>query len=324
MQTKLSPLLTLALTAFLLASCSQQSPKLKALIIDGQNNHGVWPQSTYMMKRYLEETGLYSVDVARSKYTWKGDDLINQYPIKGLPKTEALAEPKPDPDFNPDFSQYDVVVSNFGWKAAAWPEETQSAFDAYVSGGGGFVVIHAANNSLPEWDAYNKMIGMGGWGGRTEKEGPYLYFDAMQKLVRDPSPGRGGSHGAQTPFLVTIRDADHPITQGLPTDWLHTKDELYAQLRGPAENIDVLATAYSDPENKGTGRHEPMLMTLDYGQGRVFHTTLGHADYSFECVGFITTFLRGTEWAATGMVTQSDVPADFPTAKAASQRPFSK
>jgi len=137
MQTKLSPLLTLALTAFLLASCSQQSPKLKALIIDGQNNHGVWPQSTYMMKRYLEETGLYSVDVARSKYTWKGDDLINQYPIKGLPKTEALAEPKPDPDFNPDFSQYDVVVSNFGWKAAAWPEETQSAFDAYVSGGGG-------------------------------------------------------------------------------------------------------------------------------------------------------------------------------------------
>ena len=67
-----------------------------------------------------------------------------------------------------------------------------------------------------------------------------------------------------------------------------------------------------------------MLMTLDYGQGRVFHTTLGHADYSFECVGFITTFLRGTEWAATGVVTQSDVPADFPTAKAASQRPFKK
>jgi len=65
-----------------------------------------------------------------------------------------------------------------------------------------------------------------------------------------------------------------------------------------------------------------MLMALSFGEGRVFHTTLGHADYSFECVGFITTFLRGTEWAATGKVTQSDVPNDFPTEKAVSQRPF--
>ncbi|MCH2613293.1 MAG: hypothetical protein MKZ70_01170, partial [Opitutales bacterium] len=64
---KLSSLLTFALTTLLLASYSQQTPRLKALIIDGQNNHGVWPQSTYMMKRYLEDTGLYSVDVARSK-----------------------------------------------------------------------------------------------------------------------------------------------------------------------------------------------------------------------------------------------------------------
>jgi len=319
---KLSSLLTLALSAFLLASCGQQSPKLKALIVDGQNNHGVWPQSTYMMKRYLEETGLFTVDVERSQYTWKGDELIGQYPIKGLPKTEALPEPKADPDFKPNFTQYDVVISNFGWKAAPWPEETKSAFEAFVREGGGFVVIHAANNSFPEWEAYNEMIGIGGWGGRTEKDGPYLYFDAMQKLVRDPSPGSGGSHGAQTPFLVTMRNSNHPITQGLPAEWLHSKDELYAQLRGPAENIDVLATAYSDPENKGTGRHEPMLMTLTFGEGRVFHTTLGHADYSFECVGFITTFLRGTEWAATGKVTQSYVPKDFPTDKAVSQRPF--
>lgn len=315
-------LIALILLSLLLTSCGQQSPKLKALIIDGQNNHGVWPQSTYMMKRYLEETGLFAVDVERSKYTWKGDELINQYPIEGLPKTEALPEPKADPDFKPDFAQYDVVISNFGWKAAPWPEETKAAFEAFVREGGGFVVIHAANNSFPEWDAYNEMIGIGGWGGRTEKDGPYLYVDAMQKLVRDPSPGRGGSHGAQTPFLVTIRDSQHPITRGLPTEWLHSKDELYAQLRGPAQNIDVLATAFSDPENKGTGRHEPMLMALSFGQGRVFHTTLGHADYSFECVGFITTFLRGTEWAATGTVTQSDEPSDFPTSQRISQRPF--
>ncbi len=62
-----------------------------------------------------------------------------------------------------------------------------------------------------------------------------------------------------------------------------------------------------------------MLMVLSYGSGRVFHTTLGHDIPALNCVGFIVTFQRGTEWAATGQVTQ-EVPPDFPTAEAVSIR----
>jgi type 1 glutamine amidotransferase len=54
-------------------------------------------------------------------------------------------------------------------------------------------------------------------------------------------------------------------------------------------------------------------MTIHYGNGRVFHTTLGHDPAAMQCVGFIVTFQRGVEWAATGKVTQ-EVPKDFPTA----------
>ena len=75
--------------------------------------------------------------------------------------------------------------------------------------------------------------------------------------------------------------------------------------------MHILATAYSSPEFSGTGKHEPMLMVLPYGRGRVFHTALGHADYSVKSVGFITTFTRGPEWAATGKVT-IPVPENFP------------
>jgi type 1 glutamine amidotransferase len=64
-----------------------------------------------------------------------------------------------------------------------------------------------------------------------------------------------------------------------------------------------------------------MLMTIQYQQGRVFHTTLGHDTEAFEGVGFITTFLRGTEWAATGKVTQK-IPADFPSADKPAARAF--
>jgi type 1 glutamine amidotransferase len=140
-------------------------------------------------------------------------------------------------------------------------------------------------------------------------------------VVRDSSPGRGGHHGPENEFLVTMRDHDHPITKGLPDFWMHSKDECYSMLRGPAENMTILATACDSPALQKAGRHEPMLMVIDYGKGRVFHTTLGHDDYSLESVGFISTFLRGTEWAATGKVTQK-VPDDFPDPDKPSVRPW--
>jgi type 1 glutamine amidotransferase len=62
-----------------------------------------------------------------------------------------------------------------------------------------------------------------------------------------------------------------------------------------------------------------MLMALSYGQGRVVHTALGHADYSMACKGFQETLERGTEWAATGKVERTAALApDFPTADKAS------
>ena len=296
--------------------------KIKTLIIDGQNNHGVWPQSTAMMKSYLEGTGRFTVDVERTQYTWKGGKLAEQYALDDGKEYEELSKPKADPTFQPKFSDYDLVVSNFGWGAAPWPESTQKAFVDFVGGGGGFVVVHAADNSFGDWKEYNEMIGLGGWGDRNEKSGPYVYYDKDEKLVRDTTPGRGGSHGPQHAFPVIIRDSQHPITKGLPQAWMHATDELYQELRGPAENMNVLATAFAAPDKRGTGRHEPMLMTIGYGEGRVFHTPMGHSKTSFQCVGFITTFLRGCEWAATGEVTLTDVPDDFPSATESKERDY--
>ena len=295
--------------------------KMKALIIDGQNNHKVWPKSTIMMKQYLEETGLFEVEVDRTRFLWRSDREAKYLPLAGDFDSEELPNPKSDPDFKPNFKAYDVIISNFGWKAADLPEETQRALEKYMMNGGGFVSVHAADNAWPMWLEFNKMIGLGGWGGRNEKSGPYVYYNDDDELIRDTSPGGSGAHGPQHEFPITVRAADHPIMKGLPSVWLTSKDECYAKLRGPAENMTVLATGRDQNPKAPTKRHEPMLMAIDYGKGRVFHTTLGHDTPAFEGVGFITTFLRGCEWAASGKVT-IPVPDDFPTAEATSRRAF--
>jgi type 1 glutamine amidotransferase len=261
--------------------------KLRVLIIDGQNNHD-WKATTPLLKKALEDAGIFKVDVATSPPA--GADMKN---------------------FLPKFADYDVIVSNYN--GDRWSKVAEQDFVSFVKGGGGFVSVHAADNAFTEWPEYNRMIGIGGWYGRTEKHGPYVYLDDQGKTVRDTKPGPGGHHGQQHEFQIRSRDTKHPIMAGLPTLWMHTKDELYDSLRGPAEDMHILATAYSDPKFGGTGRHEPILMTLDYGRGRVFHTVLGHADYSMNCVGFVTTLQRGAEWAATGKVTLAP-PKDFPTA----------
>jgi len=316
--------LSLSLFALLTCCIGAQEPspkKLKALIIDGQNNHSVWPKSTVMMKQYLEETGRFEVSVDRVRFLWRSEREKAFLPLAGSFETEPVKEPKPDPDFNPKFADFDVIISNFGWKAADLSKATQTALETYMKDGGGFVSVHAADNAWPLWLEYNRMIGVGGWGGRTEKDGPYVYIDAEGKEIRDTSPGKAGTHGKSHEFPITVRAPKHPIMKGLPASWLTSEDECYAKLRGPAEKMTILATGIDLTVPDRKHQHQPILMAVDYGKGRCFHTTLGHDTKAFEGVGFITTFVRGCEWAASGEVT-TPVPEDFPTADAVSSRPF--
>jgi len=274
---------------------SAAATPIHVMLLDGQSagTYHDWKATTPVLKKELEDAGLFQVTVVTSPES--GGDFSN---------------------FKPEFSKYQVVVSNLD--SPDWPAELKTQLEQFVKNGGGLVVVHGADNAFPDWLAYNQMIGIGGWRNRTEKAGPMWYYQDG-KQVSDPSPGNAGMHGERRPFQVVTRAADHPIMKGLPPAWMHFSDELYGTLRGPGENMTILATAHSDPNNKGTGHEEPMLLAVKFGKGRVFHTTMGHDVAALSCVGFMTTFQRGTEWAATGKVSQK-LPATFPTADTVSYR----
>ena len=265
----------------------------KALIVTGQNGHD-WKGTTPVLKQLLEETGLFTVDVAQSPA--KGEDMSG---------------------FKPSFKDYQVVVLNY--QGDSWPEDTKKAFVEYVKNGGGVVVFHFACAAFPDWPEYNEIIGLGGWGNRNEKWGPYVRW-RNGRVEYDFSPGRGGAHGPMQPFAIDVRYPEHPIMKGLPPRFMHVPDELYGWLRGPAKNLTVLATAFAPKEKGGADEHEPIFFTVQYGKGRVFFHALGHTATELKSVAFIVPYQRGAEWAASGKVTQA-LPQDLPTADEARVRP---
>ncbi|MFM9961065.1 MAG: ThuA domain-containing protein [Planctomycetaceae bacterium] len=294
-------LLFVIATAFLLSLLplpADAAEKLKLLIVDGQNNHN-WKATTPILKEFLTRSGRFDVAVATSP------------PAKS---------PASDWDsFRPKFADFQVVLSNFNnGPGEKWPEPVQRDLETFVGGGGGLVIVHAANNAFEQWPEFNKMIGLG-W--RGAGFGDRITTNDAGEVVRTPKgQGPGAGHGPQHEFAIRLRDTAHPVVKGLPAEWLHAKDELYHGQRGPAADMHLIATAFSDSGKGGTGAHEPMIWWIPYGKGRVFTTVMGHAEYSMKCVGFQSVVARGSEWSATGQVTLP-IPENFPTSEKTSSAP---
>ncbi len=180
-------------------------------------------------------------------------------------------------------AQYDLLFTEY--HGPEWSEAAKSNFQRAIASGTGLVILHSANNAFPGWVEYEKMAGL---------------------LWRE-----GSNHGDYHEFLIHIVDSEHPITRGLED--FRQPDELYHNLQHLHDvPVHVLATAYSSPERHGTGKDEPMMVVMRYGEGRVFHMIPGHVALvypegasmaSLENPPFQRALLRGCEWAARGEVT---------------------
>ncbi len=257
--------ITLALAFLRPAPAGQPAPAAPKLqaLIITGQNAHDWRSDTPWLRQLLEKTGRFEVRV------------VEEFRGAG---PETLAP-------------YDVVVLNYFERRRPelrWGERAENALLEFARSGKGVVVFHFATAAFDGWQEYEKMCG-GNW-----------------------RPNHG-HHSARHDFTVEIKDTEHPITRGMKASFPQPNDELYANLKWqPEGSYHVLATAWDDHSLyggkarqpiPGPGLHHPMLWTVQYGKGRVFVDALGHDVEAMKSPGFIATFARGTEWAATGQVT---------------------
>ncbi|GAB4145839.1 MAG: DUF1080 domain-containing protein [Planctomycetota bacterium] len=255
-----------ALAALFLAAlaAAQQTGKPRLLIVTGANNHD-WKWTAFEIRGVLEECERFDVD-------------LTEDPARDLADASVV-------------SRYAAFVLDYN--GPRWGSEAEAVFLQAVRSGAGVVVVHAADNSFPDWDDYAKLVGL---------------------CWRDGTSG----HGAYHAFDIAVVDHAHPITEGL-ADLRRHPDELYHRLvPTPGSECRVLLSAYSDPKTGGTGRHEPMATAATFGKGRVFHTALGHTwtgaiptRATWSDPQFRLLLQRGAEWAATGAVTLPARPINF-------------
>ncbi len=240
----------------------------RVLVLSGRNNHD-WRSTTPFLRKSLVETGKFDVRVNEEPAGMTGETLL----------------------------AYDVVVLDYNGPRLG--DSAEKALEAFVRAGKGLVVVHGAS-----W-AFNGLVVLGDNHVRTGIMEPAWpeYARMIGGIWSEDEPKT--SHAKRHEFAVRIVDHEHPISRGLP-DTLMADDELYHNMR-MQPGAHILATAFDDPAIGGTGKDEPILWVVNYGKGRVFHTTLGHDPAAMGKPAFLLPFLRGTEWAASGRVAERGV-----------------
>jgi len=233
--------------------------KTRVLILSGRNNHD-WRSTTPQLRQILEETARFDVRVIEEP--------------SGL--TAQALEP------------YDVLVSDYN--GPRWGASTEQAVEQFVASGKGFVATHAASYAFGDMEILgDKHVKTG------LREAAWPAYGEMLGVRWSAGPPRSG-HGKRHTFRVRWTDRKHPIAANMEESFA-ISDELYHNLvlQPPAR---VIATAFDAPEMNGTGRQEPIAWTTQFGQGRVFYTTLGHDFAAMSAPGFTVMIVNAVAWAA--------------------------
>nr|WP_233518337.1 ThuA domain-containing protein [Streptomyces corynorhini] len=191
--------------------------------------------------------------------------------LKELGKTTGItvdSTEEPGQFTTNNLARYDAVVF-LSTTGDVLNSAQQTAFENFVTTGGGYMGVHAAADTEYDWPFYGGLVG--------------AYFD---------------SHPAIQKATVRVEDKSHPATEHLDDEWQRT-DEWYNYRTNPRDQARVLATLDETTYQGGNmkGDH-PIAWCQTYEGGRSFYTGGGHTKESYADQAFRQHLLGGLRYAA--------------------------
>jgi hypothetical protein len=143
-------------------------------------------------------------------------------------------------------------------------EAQKGAILGFVAGGGGFLGVHSATDTLYGWPDYGRMVG--------------AYF------LEHPWTQVG---------TVIIEDQSHPASVGLG-DRFSMMEEFYTFRENPRPRVHVLLRL--DAPSVGASGDYPLAWSQSYGGGRVYYNALGHFSETWNDQRFQRQLAGAVRW----------------------------
>jgi len=254
--SQLLPILTVAAVAStaLLTGCTtsaaqNKSPKQVLVVTTTMGfRHSSIPTAEKVIGELAQKSGAFTVEYARVEIEapeFKGADGKPDRKKYG-PAVKAVLDEKMSAAA---LKKYDAVV--FANTTGDLPLPDPQAFLDWIKSGKGFVGAHSATDTFPGFPPYIEMIG-----------------------------GQFQSHGAQVSVDAINQDPACAACRHLPASWT-VFDEIYLMKNFDPSKVRGLLSLDKHPNNKTPGDY-PIAWIKEYGQGRVFYTSLGHREDVWE------------------------------------------
>jgi uncharacterized protein len=153
--------------------------------------------------------------------------------------------------------------------------------------GKGFIGIHSAIDTFYKWPEYGEMIG------GYFNQHPWGIFDAPMVVVDPNFPGM-----QLFPKTFTFTDEIYQVKNFKP-------DQTHVIIRMDGDKLDLTNPRVSD--ERRADKNYPISWAKMYGKGRVYYSTLGHREESWDRKDVQTMYLEAIKWSM-GLTTADITP----------------
>ncbi|MCX6856326.1 MAG: ThuA domain-containing protein [Verrucomicrobia bacterium] len=208
-------------------------------------------------------------------------DFVHQ--PEGQPKNPGKPPEKKEKDTDESFKAkqetYSAALAEFNAANAAWNDKIKAymtekmALDK-IKDYDGFVFANTTGDLLfPDRDGFIELI-KGGKAFVAMHSGSDTYHPFRGYI--DMLGGEFETHKAQVEIQPILHDPAHPATKPVPTGF-RVYDEIYIIKTFDKAKVHGLMGLNEHPNDKTPG-YFPVSWCKEYGQGRVFYTSLGHRE----------------------------------------------